>query len=116
MLFTNKLGNLNLCLKIENIYLEDKAETCFLGVIIDKKLTWKQHVQFISNKISKTVALLRLLRYIFPKRILKLIYMSLIYSYLNYCNVIWGGAYNIVLQPLYILQKKLYDSLVIHIT
>ena len=32
--------------------------------------------------------------------------MSLIYSYLNYCNVIWGGAYNIVLQPLYILQKK----------
>ena len=32
--------------------------------------------------------------------------MSLIYSYLNYCNVIWGGAYDTVLQPLYILQKK----------
>ena len=32
--------------------------------------------------------------------------MSLIYSYLNYCNIIWGGAYNSVLQPLYILQKK----------
>ena len=32
--------------------------------------------------------------------------MSLIYSYINYCNLIWGGAYDIVLQPLYILQKK----------
>lgn len=32
--------------------------------------------------------------------------MSLIYSYLNYCNIIWGGAYDIVLKPLYILQKK----------
>ena len=106
MLFTNKLGNLTLRLKIENIYLEDKVETNFLGVIIDKKLTWKQHIQHISNKISKTIALLRLLRHIFPKRILRLIYMSLIYSYLNYCNVIWGGAYDIVLEPLFILQKK----------
>ena len=106
MLFTNKLGNLTLHLKIENIYLENKVETCFLGVIIDKKLTWKQHIQHISNKISKTIALLRLLRHIFPKRILRLIYMSLIYSYLNYCNIIWGGSYDIVLKPLFILQKK----------
>ena len=106
MLFSNKLNNPTLQLKIHDTYLEDKAETCFLGVIIDKRLTWKQHIQHISDKISKTVALLRLLRYIFPKRILKLIYLSLIYSYLNYCNVIWGGAYDTVLQPLYILQKK----------
>ena len=106
MLFTNKLGNLTLHLKIENIYLENKIETTFLGVIIDKKLTWKPHIQHISNKISKTIALLRLLRHIFPKRILRLIYMSLIYSYLNYCNIIWGGAYDTVLKPLFILQKK----------
>ena len=106
MLFTNKIGNLTLRIKTQNNYLENKAETCFLGVIIDQKLTWKPHIQHISNKISKTIALLRLLRYIFPKKILKLIYMSLIYSYLNYCNIIWGGAYDIVLQPLYILQKK----------
>ena len=106
MLFTNKLGNLTLHLKIENIYLENKIETTFLGVIIDKNLTWKQHIQHISNKISKTIALLRLLRHIFPKKILRLIYMSLIYSYLNYCNIIWGGAYDTVLKPLFILQKK----------
>ena len=63
MLFTNKLGNLTLHLKLENIYLENKVETTFLGVIIDKKLTWKQHIQHISNKISRTIALLRLLRH-----------------------------------------------------
>ena len=106
MLFTNKLGNLTLCVKLQNIYLANKVETCFLGVIIDCKLTWKQHIQHITDKISKTVALLRLLRYIFPKRILKLIYMSLIYSYLNYCNLIWGGAYSTILHPLFVLQKK----------
>ena len=32
--------------------------------------------------------------------------MSLIYSYLNYCNLIWGSAEDGIIQPLFILQKK----------
>ena len=32
--------------------------------------------------------------------------MSLIYSYINYCNVVWGSAYNNHLNPLVVLQKK----------
>ena len=106
MLFTNKIGTFNLSLIIDNINIEEKDSTSFLGVIIDNKLTWKHHIQHISNKISKTVALLKLLRHKFPKYILKLIYMSLIYSHLNYCNLIWGNAYNNALDPLYRLQKK----------
>ena len=49
MLFSNKLNNPTLQLKIHDTFLEDKAETCFLGVIIDKRLTWKQHIQHISD-------------------------------------------------------------------
>ena len=47
MLFTNKHGNLKLPLKIQNIDIEEKSETSFLGVIIDNKLTWKHHIQHI---------------------------------------------------------------------
>ena len=32
--------------------------------------------------------------------------MSLIYSYLNYCSLIWGSAEDGIIQPLFILQKK----------
>ena len=32
--------------------------------------------------------------------------MSLIHSYINYCNLIWGSACKTILEPLYILQKK----------
>ena len=106
MLFTNKHGNLKLPLKIQNIDIEEKSETCFLGVIIDNKLTWKHHIQHISNKISKSIAILRLLRHKFPKNILKMIYMSLVFSYINYCNLIWGGACKTSLDSLYLLQKK----------
>ena len=49
---------------------------------------------------------MRILKFIFPKEILKVLYMSLIYSYLNYCNLIWGSAESGIIQPLFILQKK----------
>ena len=42
------------------------------------------------KKISKSVAILRFLRDIFPKHILKTLYLTLTYPYFNYCNLIWG--------------------------
>ena len=74
--------------------------------IIDNQLNWHAQVKHISNKISKSVSILRILRDIFPKHILKTLYLTLIYPFLNYCNLIWGSAYNSTLMPLTILQKK----------
>ena len=106
MLFTNKYGNLHLSVCIQDEYLEEKLVTKFLGVEIDNKLTWKDHIHYITSKVSKSISILRRVRYSFPKNILRMIYMSLIYSYLNYCNIIWGCAHRNTLQPLYVLQKK----------
>ena len=90
MLFSFKRNNPKFSVQINNSELEEKSETNFLGVHIDNKLTWKAHINYICNKVSKSIAILRLVRSIFPKNILKMIYMSLIYSYLNYSNLIWG--------------------------
>ena len=106
MLFSNKRGNSRLSITIDNITLEEKDIITFLGVNIDNKLNWKSHIQHICNKISKSIAILRRLKYSFPRHILLMIYMSLIYSYINYCNVVWGSAYKSHLNPLIVLQKK----------
>ena len=47
-----------------------------------------------------------MLRDTFTKYILKTLYLTLVYPYLNYCNLIWGSAYTSTLIPLVILQKK----------
>ena len=73
---------------------------------MDENITWKSHVKHISSKITKTIAILRFLKYTFPKDILKTLYMSLIQPYLNYCNVIWGAADKTIIEPLLLLQKK----------
>ena len=37
--------------------------TKFLGVIIDEKLTWKDHISLVRSKLAKTVGILYLTRF-----------------------------------------------------
>ena len=106
MLITNRARPASISLNINNNVITEKTETKFLGVIVDNQLSWNAHIKHISNKISKSVAILRLLRDTFPKHILKTLYLSLTYPYFNYCNLIWGTAHVTNLNPLIVLQKK----------
>ena len=93
-------------ININNTEIEEKCTTSFLGVQIDNKLNWRPHISHICKKISKSIAILRMVRSIFPLNILKMIYMSLIYSHINYCILIWGSAEDSIIEPLFKLQKK----------
>ena len=109
MLFTFKPNVPNLNIKINNVEIEEKCTTSFLGVQLDNKLNWKSHISHICNKVSKSIAILRMVRSIFPLNILITIYMSLIYSHINYCNLIWGGAETGIIEPLFKLKKKQWE-------
>ena len=89
MLFTNRTRPASISLNIDDNVITEKAETKFLGVIVDNQLNWNAHIKHISNKISKSVAILRFLRDIFPKHILKTLYLTLIYSYFDYYSLLW---------------------------
>jgi len=78
----------------------------FLGVIIDSKLTWSSHVQYISLKIMKGIGIMCKLRNILPSRVLLSLYYTLIYPYLTYCVIVWGCANATTLRKLIILQKR----------
>ena len=106
MLFTNKRGNPKLHIFVEDILLEEKQSVTFLGVIIDNKLLWKDHIKLVCSKISKSIGILCYLRHVYPLHILRMLYMSLFFSYLNYCNLVWGSACDSHLKPLLTLQKK----------
>ena len=106
MVFTNKIRPQAISLDIDGNTILETTETKFLGVILDNQLSWHAHVKHISNKISKSAAILRIIRNIFPLNILKTLYLTLVFPYLNYCNLVWGSAYDNTLYPLVILQKK----------
>ena len=45
-------------IKIEGKNIERVTKVKFLGVIIDSKLTWKEHINYMSNKISKSIGII----------------------------------------------------------
>ena len=107
VIFSHKHVPDNVRITIGNFELDRKTQGKFLGVILDEKLTFKEHVKYISNKVSKLTGLLYKIKDFFPLQVLRNLYFSLIYPYLNYCILAWGSANISVLEPLFILQKKL---------
>jgi hypothetical protein len=78
----------------------------FLGVYLDEKFKWTQHLNHISNKVSRGLGIMGRLMKILPPDVLKTLYFSLVYPYLSYCNIIWGGARATALHKLEILQNR----------
>ena len=106
MIFTNKKRPQNVSINVRGTLINETKETKFLGIFLDNKLSWHAHIKHISSKISKSISILKYLKYIFPTNILKTLYQTLVFPYINYCNIIWGSAYKTTLRPLTLLQKK----------
>ena len=55
-------------LQIRNQNITSVNNTKFLGVIIDNKLTWLDHITFIKNKISKLIGIIIKIRFFLDKK------------------------------------------------
>ena len=86
--------------------LECREFVKYLGVLIDYKLSWNNHIDTILLKISRTVGLLSKLRHFVPFSTLISIYHSLIAPYLRYGLIAWGQASKSQLNKLLVLQKR----------
>ena len=107
MLFSGKkLENHSPNIVIEGIALSRVYSTKFLGIIIDDKLTWKDHITYVSKKISKGLGVIRKARKCLNSETLLSLYYSFVYPYLTYCNQIWGNISSSALQNLTVLQKR----------
>ena len=98
----------DLCkIKINGHQIEQVSETKFLGVMIDNKMSWKSHIDYINSKIMRGVGIIRRAKNFVYKDTLKTLYVALIQPYLTYCIVNWGGTYPSYLQKLHVSQKKI---------
>ena len=107
MLFGGKhLPNINFTLLIDGSKIEQVDSTKFLGVIIDAKLNWKKHTNYIASKISSGLGILSRIKLVVPRNVLLMLYYTMIYPYLTYCAIVWGSANSSVLNRIVILQKR----------
>ncbi len=76
-------------LNIDDTVIEKVKDFNFLGLELNKHLTWKTHTNKVSNSISKTIGILNRLKHFLPIKIKLTLYNSLTLSHINYCLLIW---------------------------
>ena len=94
----------NVSLNGQSISEVDK--TTFLGVVVDKYLSWKDHITYISNKIYTGIGILVRTRHLLFRNTLLYLYNSLIKPHFTYCISTWGNTSKTHTSKLTILQKK----------
>ena len=77
-----------------------------MGITVDEKLNFAEHIIKLTCKISRSVGILSKLRNILPFTALRKLYYSMVHSHLLYGIVMWGYTYDNHLKRLIILQNK----------
>lgn len=99
----DKTQKLIVSLKPTNL-VQESSHVQLLGITIDSKLSWHEHINKVCKKLSRVVYLLvNLKRQVTPKY-LRMAYFAFFESVLRYGIIIWGNSTS--LQKVLLLQKK----------
>ena len=93
-------------IKIGSYEILETDNTKFLGIFIDKSLTFKNHSNYLRQKISKSIGILYKLNKFLPNLVMQKLYFTLVYPYFLYAIEAWHSTYENTTRPLLILQKK----------
>ena len=107
MIFTNKARE-DIDVRLNGKRLKQSSDEKFLGVIIDSKLNWAQHLKNLATKVSRNAGVLYKLKGIVPDKTLMLIYNSFVQSHLYYCASVWGTRSLNSISRVFASQKKRY--------
>ena len=78
----------------------------YLGITIDTRLNFEEHIGVVAKKISRSLGVRCKLRNVLPPKALLVLYYSMIHPHLLYGITIWGNRCKKYLKRLRTLQNK----------
>ena len=93
-------------IKINNIKVEEKESTKYLGTFIDNKLTWKIQIQHIKTKLARGIGMISKIRYYVDEACLLKMFYSFVQSHINYNILNWSCTQKTNLTPIENKLKK----------
>ena len=102
-----KNTNERFSLKLNRKTLFESTKIKYLGMILDKTLSWKHHIFELRKKLSRATGILyKMKKTNCPKNILVSLYYSLFHSHLNYGICTYGLANDEYTSRIFLLQKR----------
>ena len=105
MLMGQQKGKFEITINSKTINQENNV--CYLGVILDDKLNWHKHLDYLVKKLSIAAGMIYKLRPYLSQKLPITIYYSIVYSHLQYGIINWGSAAATYLNRLQVSQNKI---------
>ena len=99
---TNQRMIAPIALSINSKLIAQVSTFNFLGIMLDSNMLWTSHTNLVCMKLSKTIGIIKRLKYTFLNKILFSLYNSLFIPYIQYGLLLWGSKYSNVEK----LQKR----------
>ena len=96
----------NFSIKLDGKKLVPDNDVNYLGMCIDKNLSWESHIKNLSKKLSRANGVLCKLRSFVPKSTLKSVYYAIFHSQASYGCLMWSLTTAKNVNCIKVLQKK----------
>jgi len=96
----------NMKIKIGDGYIKQNDFAKFLGLYIDSKLNWHEHLSHLKNKLNSSIYAMNKVKHQLNSNHLTTLYYTLIHPYISYGITLWGSANKNQLSKIQIMQKK----------
>lgn len=92
--------------KISNTEVEEVSSYKYLGLRLDPILSWREHIESTTRKVSSLCGLMYRVRKFVPRNALLSYYYGCIHSHLQYLIIVWGHASKSNLHKIQVLQNR----------
>ncbi len=91
---------------VDECIVEDTQTVKFLGIYIDRGLTWENQINNVCCKVASGLFCLRKLSSFCSPQVLLMAYYGLIFSHLNYGIIFWGNSSHKNFDRVFRMQKE----------
>lgn len=109
--YNKNLTTDDITLKLNDSCISKVDKFKLLGIYIDHRLNFNDHIEYILTKININLGIIFRIKKHLNGNTKKLLYDSLIFSHLFYGNLIWGCTNISSINKLFIVQKKIIKAL-----
>ena len=93
-------------IKYDNYSFFRVHNVTYLGVIVDDKLTWKNHIEHVSKRLRQLTSIFYKVRKKVPRKLLRNLYYALAYSSIQYAIEVYANTKNSYLAPLQVINNR----------
>ena len=79
-----------IALRVGDKLIRRTKEVKYIGITVDERLTWGDHIDYISTKTRGNIGAIKRIRNSLPKEYLEMLYKTIVKPHVRYCNTVWG--------------------------